>query len=209
MEIGGREPDVEYVVVAVVAYLIGSIPSAYLIVKLLTGRDIRVLGSGNVGVMNTVRQAGLPAGMLAFLGEGAKGVAAIAVARALTGTALGDVVAAITCLLGVNYSIFMGFAGGRGTTVSVFIAAILLPALIIVMGALWLVMYRLRHDTFFATRVNIVALPFLTAAAVWATGMGSYYYVTLAVMGSVVTLLRHKRETDDHYLAQHARVKVE
>jgi glycerol-3-phosphate acyltransferase PlsY len=192
---------VNYLLVALAAYLIGSFPSAYLVVRILTGRDIRRLGTGNVGVLNTVRQAGLPAGMLAFLSEGAKGIGSISAARLLAGNAQADMLAAILCLIGVNYSVFMGFAGGRGTTVSVFIAAILLPWLIVVMGLLWLVMYRLRHDNFFATRVNIIALPFLTAAIVWATGTGSYLYVSLAVMGSLVTLLRHRRETDDHYIA--------
>jgi glycerol-3-phosphate acyltransferase PlsY len=191
---------VEYVLVAVGAYLIGSFPSAFLVVKLLTGRDIRQLGTGNVGVMNTARQAGLPAAMVVFLGEGAKGIGSIALARALTGNALGEVVAAIACLFGVNYSMFLGFAGGRGTTVSVFIAAVLLPALIPVMGVLWLVIYRLRHDNFIATRVSIIALPFVTAMLVWATG-ASWAYVTLALAGALVALLRHRRETDDHYLA--------
>lgn len=199
----------EYVYIGLAAYLIGSFPSAFLIVKLLTGRDIRKLGTGNVGVMNTVRHAGLAAGMLAFLGEGAKGVGAISLARALAGTPPADVVAAIATLIGVNFSVFMGFAGGRGTTVSVFIAAVLLPYLIVVMGLLWLVTYRLWHDNFLSTRINIVALPFVVAAIVWSTGQGSYHYVTLAVMGSLVTLMRHRRETDDHYIAatEHARVK--
>ncbi len=57
-----------YLAIALLSYLIGALPVAYLVVKLLTGRDLRRLGTGNVGVMNTVRHAGLPAGMLAFLG---------------------------------------------------------------------------------------------------------------------------------------------
>lgn len=199
----------EYLAIAIGAYLIGSFPSAFLIVKILTGRDIRTLGTGNVGVMNTVRHAGLPAGMLAFLGEGAKGIGSISLARALNGTPQADVVAAVAALVGVNFSVFMGFAGGRGTTVSVFMAAVLLPYLIVVMGLLWLVVYRLWHDNFLATRVNIVAMPFLVAAIVWSTGQGSYYYVSLAAVGCLVTLMKHRRETDDHYIAatEQARVK--
>jgi acyl phosphate:glycerol-3-phosphate acyltransferase len=200
---------VEYVYIAIAAYLIGSFPSAFLIVKILTGRDIRTLGTGNVGVMNTVRHAGLAAGMLAFIGEGAKGVGSISAARALSGTAEADVVAAIAALVGVNFSVFMGFAGGRGTTVSVFMAAVLLPYLIVVMGMLWLATHRLTHDNFLATRVNIIAMPFLVAAIVWGTGQGSYYYVTLAAMGCLVILMKHRRDTDDHYIAatEHVRVK--
>ena len=196
-----------YVLVALFAYLIGAIPSAYLIVKLLTGQDIRRLGTGNVGVMDTVRQAGLPAGMLAFLGEGAKGIGAISVARALVGNPQADSIALIMALVGVNWSVFMGFAGGRGTTVTVFIAVVLMWQLVVVMGLLWLVVYRLRHDNFIATRVNILALPFVTAILVWMMG-SSWVYVSLAMLGTIVTLLRHKRETDDHFIAATARVSA-
>ncbi len=198
----------QYLLVAVLAYLIGAVPSAYLIVKLLTGRDIRRLGTGNVGVMNTVRQAGLPAGMLAFLAEGAKGVGAIGVARALVGNATADSVAAIMALVGVNWSMFVGFAGGRGTTVSVFIALVLMWPVVVVLGLLWLVVYRLRRDNFFATRVNILALPFVTAAIAWATH-ASWVYVSLAMLGSVVALIRHRRETDDHLIAAATHVPTE
>ena len=198
----------DYVLVAALAYLIGAVPSAYLIVKLLTGRDIRKLGTGNVGVMNTVRQAGLPTGMLVFLGEGAKGIGAIGVARALVGTPQADCIATIMAVIGVNWSVFVGFAGGRGTTLTVFIALVVMWQVVVALGLLWLAVYRLRHDNFIATRVNILALPFVTAAFVWATG-SSWVYVSLAAAGSVVTLLRHRRETDDHYLAASARAGTE
>ena len=196
-----------YLAVALAAYLIGSFPSAFLIVRLLTGRDIRRLGTGNVGVMNTVRQAGLPAGMLAFLGEGAKGVGAIGAARVLVGNPQADCLAAIMALLGVNYSVFMRFAGGRGTTISVFMALALLWPLVVVLGVTWLVFYRLFHDNFVATRLNMLLLPFVTAVFVWQFGM-SWLYVSLAAAGAIVALLRHRRETDDHFIAATERVRA-
>ena len=197
-----------YLFVAVLAYLIGAIPSAYLIVKLLTGRDIRSLGSGNVGVMNTVRQAGLPAGMLSFIGEGAKGIGAISVARALVGTPQAEGIAAVMALVGVNWSVFMGFRGGRGTTVTVFVAVVLLWPLVVIMGLLWLAVYQMRHDNFIATRVNIIAAPFITAVLVLALDK-SLVYVWFIALGSLVSLLRQRRETDDHYIAAAARVPSE
>lgn len=197
---------IEYALVAMAAYLIGAVPTAYLIVRLLTGRDLRRLGTGNVGVMNTVRQAGLPAGMLAFLAEGAKAVGAVTTARIVSGTAAADSLAAISTLVGVNWSAFMRFRGGRGTTVSVFVAVVLLWQVVVVLGLLWLAVHRLTHDNFIATRVNILVLPFATAALVWTTG-NSWLYVWLAALGSAVVLIRHRRETDDHYIAaaEHAR----
>lgn len=198
----------EYLLVAAAAYLIGAFPSAYLIVRLLTGRDLRTLGTGNVGVMNTARQAGLPAAMLAFLGEGAKGIAALGIARWRIGSPEADCLAAIMAMVGVNWSVFMGFAGGRGTTIAVFIALALLWPVVVVLGLVWLVVYRFTHDNFVATRVNIILLPFVSAAVIWLTG-ASWTYVSLAVVGSLVALLKHKRATDDHFVAAtaHARAK--
>ena len=198
----------DYLLVALLAYLIGAVPTAYLIVRLLTGRDIRALGSGNVGVMNTVRQAGLPAGMLAFLSEGAKGIGAISVARALAGTPQAEGIAAIMALVGVNWSVFMGFRGGRGTTVTVFVAIVLLWPLVVIMGLLWLAVYQLRHDNFIATRVNIIAAPFVTAVLVLALDK-SLVYIWFIALGSLVSLLRQRRETDDHYITATARVSTE
>lgn len=197
---------VNYLVIAALAYVIGALPIAYGVVRLLSGKDLRTLGSGNVGVMNTVRQAGLPAGMLVFLGEGAKAVAAIGVARSLSGAPLGDTIAVLMATVGVNWSVFLRFAGGRGTTIAVFSALTLLWPLVVVLGLLWLVVYRLTRDNFIATRVNIIVTPFATAALVWLMGK-SWLYVTLALGGSLVTLIRHRRATDDHALAaaEHAR----
>ena len=190
----------ELLLVAITAYLIGSTPTAYLIVRLLTGRDLRTLGSGNVGVMNTARQVGLPAGMIAFIAEGAKGIAAIVAARIISGTPEADALGALFAVIGVNYPVFLGFHGGRGTTIVVFITLALLWPLVVFMGFTWLVIYRARHDNFIATRVNILALPFVTAALVWALD-GNWHLIWLASLGSLVTLYKHRRETDDHFIA--------
>ena len=198
----------EYLLVAVLAYLLGATPTAYLVVKLLSGRDIRRLGSGNVGVMNTVRQLGLPAGMLVFIGEGAKGAGAIALAHIIVPTPEAKAVAGVMALIGVNWSVFVGFAGGRGTTVSVFITLVVLWQVLVVMAVIWLTIVRLKHDNFIATRANILALPFVTAALVLALDK-PWAYVWLAVGGSIVLLVRHRRETDDHYIAASSHASVE
>ncbi len=189
-----------YLLVAVLSYLIGGIPLAYLIVRIVSGRDIRSLGTGNVGVMNTARQAGLPAGMLAFLGEGSKGIAALGVARWLAANPEGYATAGLAVLIGVNWSVFMGFRGGRGTTVTAVVAAILLWPVVVLALLIWLLVYRLSHDNFRAARVVIFTLPFVTAAMVLLFDE-SWSYVTYAVLGSLIVLSRHKRETDDHYIA--------
>lgn len=183
-----------YLIVAVLAYLVGAVPFAYLVVRVLTGRDIRRLGSGNVGVMNTVRQAGMPAGILVFLAEGIKGVTALSVGRFIVGTDGAMLLGAFMAMVGVNWSIFVGFAGGRGTTLSLFMLVQVSLWALLILAALWLSVYAVRRSNFLATRAVIVLLPIVA----WVLKSGDWRFVLCALGFSVVLFVRHRRETDDH-----------
>jgi glycerol-3-phosphate acyltransferase PlsY len=160
----------------------------------LTGRDIRRLGSGNVGVMNTVRQAGMPAGILVFIAEGIKGITALGVGRVLVGTEGAVLLAAFCALVGVNWSIFVGFAGGRGTTVSLFMLVQVSLLAFLILALLWFGLYAILRNNFLSTRVVIVALPIVA----WALKFPDWRYILCALGFSAVLLIRHRRETDDH-----------
>lgn len=186
-------PLLPYLAIPILAYLIGAIPLAYLITRLLTGRDIRKLGSGNVGVMNTIRQAGFPAGMLVFAGEGTKGAAVYSLGRYFSNS---DerllLLSGIAAAIGVNWSIFVGFSGGRGTTFSTFFIALVAWKVVVLGALIWLAVYLACRDTFLATRANIVLLPLTVFAVTQDWTMASF-----AVAGSLIMLVRHRRETDD------------
>ena len=184
-----------YLLVAVLAYLVGAVPFAYLAVRLLTGRDIRTLGSGNVGVMNTVRQAGLPAGLMVFVAEGIKGVTAVNVGRYLAGTD-GMLLAAFFALVGVNWSVFVGFAGGRGTTLSLFMLVQISYLAFLILAAVWFALYGIRRNNFLSTRTVIFLLP-VTALVL---KPGDWRYAACGVGMAGVLLLRHRKETDDHLI---------
>lgn len=183
-----------FLLVAILGYLIGALPVAYLVTRLLTRRDLRRLGTGNVGVMNTIRQVGLPAGMIVFLAEGGKGAAAVALGHALTRRVDGALLCALLALVGVNWSVLLGFAGGRGSTLCVFVCLIVAPWVLLGSAGVWLAVYSLRRDNFLATRVNILGFPFITLAI---TRQWSFF--VFASLASLVVLLRHDRRTDDHY----------
>ncbi len=107
-----------------IAYLIGSIPSGWLVVKLFTGQDVRSIESGRTGGTNAMRAGGPFAGLLTALLDAAKGAAAVWVSQSLSAgiawtTALGGVLA----IIGHNYSAFLvekdengklHFRGGAG-----------------------------------------------------------------------------------------------
>lgn len=103
--------------VMVVAYLIGSIPMGFVIVKAVSGQDVRQVGSGRTGGTNAMRAAGLSAGLLTALLDALKGAGSVWLAQWLLGPSnesIGMVLAGLCAILGHNYSVFLKFKGGAG-----------------------------------------------------------------------------------------------
>lgn len=118
----------------VLAYLLGSIPFGYLIVKLRSGADIRQTGSGGTGATNVTRKAGKGAGVATLVLDALKGVAAVLLARWLTGAGGTSWVvagAAILAIIGHCFPVWLGLRGGKGvaTGLGVFLAIVPLAVL--------------------------------------------------------------------------------
>jgi glycerol-3-phosphate acyltransferase PlsY len=129
-----------YFLAALCGYLIGAVPSGYLAVKLLTGKDIRTFGSGRTGGTNAIRAAGLLAGLLTAVGDIGKGAVAVWAAGwlgkqlGLSSVVVAQVLAGVMAVVGHNYSVFMSWKGGAGTGPNVGVAAgIWFPALFILL----------------------------------------------------------------------------
>ena len=104
--------------ILVLAYLLGSIPFSFLIVKLVARKDVRSVGSGNVGATNAMRAAGKSAGVLALLLDLGKGVAAVLLARRLGAAPALVGAAAFFVMLGHCYPVWLKFQGGKGVATS-------------------------------------------------------------------------------------------
>lgn len=101
---------------AVVAYLIGSIPTGYLIVKAKTGQDIRTIGSGSTGATNVKRVLGKKWFFTVMVLDAIKGMVPVLLAKYLTfGDSLGlvAVVSAVMVIIGHSKPLFLGFKGGK------------------------------------------------------------------------------------------------
>jgi acyl phosphate:glycerol-3-phosphate acyltransferase len=108
------------VLVLVTAYLLGSIPFGYLLVKWVKGVDVRTKGSGNIGMTNVWRVAGAKWGILTLVLDIAKGALAVAIARYFVpDNQLVIVLAGFVALLGNIFSVFLNFKGGKGIGISV------------------------------------------------------------------------------------------
>ena len=113
-----------YIIVAIVAYLIGSISFSVIISKKMAGFDVREKGSGNAGATNMLRSVGKKAAVLTLLGDALKGVVAIlfaiivgAIAKDLDKALLVQL-AGIFVVVGHTFPIFFGFKGGKGVATS-------------------------------------------------------------------------------------------
>ena len=98
----------------VVAYLFGSLPFAYCVVKWRSGVDIQTVGSGNVGATNVLRTAGTPAAATVLALDVAKGVAPVLIGRALGAPAAVLGACALAAVMGHVFPVFLGFRGGKG-----------------------------------------------------------------------------------------------
>jgi glycerol-3-phosphate acyltransferase PlsY len=106
------------VAAGVLGYVLGSIPTGVVVCRPL-GLDPRKVGSGRTGGTNVQRTAGWVPAILTVLGDVAKGYVAVALASRIVPepwTGLGMSVAALGAILGHNYSVFLGFAGGAGSS---------------------------------------------------------------------------------------------
>jgi acyl phosphate:glycerol-3-phosphate acyltransferase len=107
------------------AYLLGSIPFGYLIVRMSGGGDVRRHGSGNIGATNVARVSGKLSGLLTLALDAAKGYAAVRLAQAVTdGSIRWMMVAALLALIGHLFPVWLGFRGGRGVATG---AGVFLP----------------------------------------------------------------------------------
>ena len=108
---------IELLAVAVIAYLIGSIPTGYIIVKAKTGQDIRTVGSGSTGATNVKRVLGKNYFFLVMLLDALKGALPVVLAKlfATVGVSVGlaPVIAAVAVIIGHSKSIFLQFKGGK------------------------------------------------------------------------------------------------
>ena len=120
-----------WVAVMVLAYLMGSVPSAYIAGRLVGGMDIREMGDRNPGAANAYRIIGPRAGLTVGFVDILKGLLAVLLARVLLGGTIAPMAAGVMAVIGHNWSLFLNFQGGRGaaTAIGVFIGLIPIPAL--------------------------------------------------------------------------------
>ena len=172
------------------SYLLGSFPTAYLLVKRLKRVDVRTVGSGNVGATNVARIAGFKAGAVVFLIDAAKGALAVCWVAWWQQSAVTpglQLACGLAAILGHSFPVWLGFRGGKGvaTTIGVLLAAMPLAAAACL--AAWVIVFAIWRYVSLASIAAAVTLP--VAQAVLGQGVAERLF------GAVLALLvivRHR-----------------
>ena len=182
--------------IALAAYLLGSIPTGYLVAR-VRGIDIRTVGSGNIGATNAMRVLGKPAGIFVLLMDALKGYAACGwlVVLALKFFTLtpeqvqtDEIIAGIAAVLGHNYTCWLKFKGGKGiaTTAGVFIA--LAPwALLVGLVVFILAVLATRHVSV-GSMAAAIALP----VTVWVMSPHQLFLGIVTTALGVLAIYKHR-----------------
>jgi len=148
-----------------IAYLLGSIPFGYLLVKYVftSGEDVREIGSGGIGATNVTRRAGVKGGLLTYSFDVAKGVAAVMLMRLVADDDYFWIgAAAIAAIVGHIFPIFLGFRGGKGVATGVGVYLALAPYSVLTTLVLWAAIVYFSRYVSLGSIVATAAVPLWT-----------------------------------------------
>ncbi len=145
----------------ILAYLLGSIPAAYLAGRLIKGIDIRQVGTRNMGAMNVFYQIGFLAGLIVLVVDIGKGAAAIALAFWLGTPDIIVLLAGIAAVLGHSFPVWLRFRGGKGGATTIGVLIFLMPWGIPIGLALFGLVLLLSRFPTLSYSVALVSFPFV------------------------------------------------
>jgi len=184
------------------AYLLGSVPSGWVVMKVYRNQDVRKLGSGNIGAANVFRAGGPGAFAATLIADGLKGFIPVMLGILL---GLGDQELALAAIglaavLGHTWSIYLGFRGGKGVATSGGVLLALAPAALVLAGLSWFLVVRLTRLASLSSLIA-VAVGFLSLIALHLAGWQAWrpvgwWVVILGVALVGLVLYRHRHNIE-------------
>jgi glycerol-3-phosphate acyltransferase PlsY len=190
-------PIVGHILTALTAYLLGSIPTGFLVAK-ARGTDIRTIGSGNIGATNVFRYLGTKAGIFVLLADALKGWLAVVVVAALFSNWIQgpadldarerlEIIAGLSAILGHNYTCWLYFKGGKGIATSAGVLVGLVPGALLIILGVWILVFALSRFVSLASIAASFTLPFAT----WVTGH-TPTMIAITVAMAALAIFKHK-----------------
>ncbi|MGI6128737.1 MAG: glycerol-3-phosphate 1-O-acyltransferase PlsY [bacterium] len=170
----------------ILSYLLGSVPSGVIAGK-VKGKNIRRLGSGNIGTANAARVLGMPMALAVLFSDALKGFLAVYLGWWLGGTSTAAVLAAIAAICGHNWSLFLGFKGGKGVATSFGACLALSPAWALSLAAIWAVVVAVTRYSSVGSLLAAGAAPII--AVVLRLGWSVFFF---GLVGGILVIYRHQ-----------------
>jgi len=190
----------EYILLCILFYLIGSVPTAYLILKFSHGKNITNEGSGNVGALNSYEVTNSKlTGVLVLAVDFLKGFIPSYIFLSVAGYSLETMFIPIALIiLGHNFSVWIKFKGGRGLATAAGICAAVEPWALLIWCALFMISYGAYRNIHFGNIVATLLLPvayYIMNPIVNQAGINSAAYLsimmTFIIVLSLIILLKH------------------
>ena len=183
--------------IVVAAYLLGSIPTGYLLMRIFRKQDIRSIGSGNIGATNVLRSGAKGLGAATFLLDVLKGALAVLVGSKLAAIGFPPIpphnaaaLAALCAVLGHMFPVWLGLRGGKGVATAFGVFVVLVPYAALGSMAVFVVIFALGRYVSLASILGAAAFPlFAWLAAPW-----THNYLILAIIGIVAGLILVKHQ---------------
>ncbi len=183
------------VVLVLLSYLLGSIPSAYIAGRVFKGIDIRNFGDGNVGAANAYREIGPATGVAVVIADVSKGAVAVMVAQAFA-SQLVVLLAGFAVVAGHNWPVYIGFRGGRGQATTIGVLCALLPQAMLILLAVCAVPFLITRNTKLAGVLLFAPLWFV-ALLTGAPGVLVGYSIGLPCLVGLTHLLTTRHLPDE------------
>ncbi|SFL38212.1 glycerol-3-phosphate 1-O-acyltransferase PlsY [Pelosinus propionicus] len=192
-----------YLLIAILGYLIGSIPNGLLIGKNIYNVDLRQFGSKNIGATNAFRTLGLWPAFWVFLTDAAKGVIAVYISIFFIGTPIALLTGGIAAIIGHNWSVFLKFTGGRGVATGLGVILVLVPQITAIVFLIWAIIVYVTRYVSLASIVSAVLVPIF----MWFWGE-KIEFLYFGILAALFVVGRHKPNIERLLKGTELKIKV-
>ena len=184
--------------IIVAAYLLGSIPTGYLLMRFIRKQDIRTIGSGNIGATNVLRSGAKGLGAATFLFDVLKGALAVLLGARLATIGFppipphnAEALAALCAVLGHMFPVWLGLRGGKGVATAFGVFLVLVPYAALGALAVFAIIFALSRIVSLASILAAVAFPLFA----WLTTPWARNYLIMAIIGIIsgLVLIKHQQ----------------
>lgn len=182
-----------YFLIGLIAYLVGSIPFGYLLVRLFLNEDIRAKGSGNIGATNVIRSGAKKLGALTFLLDACKGAFAVLVVSRIALAPIShqnaEALAALCAILGHIYTVWLRFKGGKGVATALGVFLALAPYAALAGLAVFAIVFSLTKYVSLGSILAAVTFP--PVAMLLPHRAYTPLMITVIFVAPIIVILRH------------------